>query len=539
MPNRSSSSRQIDRESGRDRLSSKSKRRQPPPRQIESESESEIQVTDVESELEMPAKDDSRRKKAAPPPPAIKGKKRTKFPSILKGDQGTLSDLDDEKEKETDSKVAPHMLLLLGATFHIGLSTRTQPALNHYIPSAANMFQMILNMCSLLSTNTLLHEVFPAFFSPALFLYYGHAFYYHILRARRAAAPEILDQIETRMLRFYENIGPPESWPIAAPLIGFFSYLGAHKPEDTTFSWIIPALPDFTRLGDDNALADIHSVPGIQRVPLIPALRQFLHNFGTGNRTSFDASGRLIPVPNAALGQANSFLGLTSSAANSDNFLNLTWNTTWIRPTEFDLSVGPISLPLKKLVITSWAVPTYNDTSSLNDLQKFLGFGQGQNRFWMSHLFSLASTVNRFFPGSTNLSKIDPLTTIGMTTKVTHFGSLITGPPAVADNWYNDRDVESINIHGYTNTDVGKSDTLSAVAVSPRAEYVRTAPGRGRQLTPEYGDGVERSPYFVEDPNDDLNHHAIIVTQSLSQRDPTLRFGELLSSYYDNTGRKA
>jgi hypothetical protein len=437
------------------------------------------------------------------------------------------------------------MLILQAATFHLGLSSRAQPGLNQFIPSAANLFQMLMQMAILVVDNTLLHEVFPSYFTPAIFLYYGHVYYYHILRARKAAGSDVLSRMEKRCLAFYEGIGEPEAWPIAAPLIGFFYYLGAHNPADPNFSWIVPRLPNLTPLKPttepaSTGLAKLAQVVGSQRVPIIPAMQQFLKNFAKGTSVWNDDSGFLTPFA-VPLSATNSFLGLTSSAADASGFQSLAWNFAWLQPPEFNAEFGPINLTLKQNAIKRWNVPDYQREGAnldFSDLQSFLGFQDENSRYWMRQLLPMAAAFSRFFPGSTNLSMIPPLTTLGMATKVTYTGKNTASPTAVKDTWFNNRISASLSVRGYANTEEGIVDTKSAITVSPNAHFERMNPTTGRSVEPNYGTGNERSPFFVDDPDTaDLNSEQF-VTESEGQRDPATRFGELVSAYYDNTGRR-
>lgn len=527
MPNRRNN-RSYDKESGMNRT-----RRNKPKTAPKPESESEEYNTsdsDLESILDMPAKDDSRRKKDPAPDKATKAPNRDGRSAFIKGEEGSSKALEDKKESETETKIAPHMAILLAATYHVGISSIARPASSSYIPFAGNLFQMLSEMCSLLVDNTLLHEMCPEFFSPVLFLYYGHVYYYHILRARAAAGSDILTRIEKRVLVFYERVGPAEAWPIAAPLIGFFQYFGSHKVEDPMFGWIVPALPDFTQLAAP-CLSNLQTLQGGQRIPLIPALQKLVRNFALGT-ADFD-SGLIRPTGDNTLGAANTFCGIQSSATTSAPFQALTWNTTWTAPPETGFDFGIINMTVKRNRINRWKIPDVADDADLSSLQNFLGFLDNASFDWMKHTLSMASIFTRFFPGSSTLAEITPLTTLGSLTNVKY--SRTKSPDRVANIWFHPRSGWKFTAHGYTNTAAGLIDTKAALTVAPNAEL--------ELITPSTGSSVQsgrKGPFFTDDnDNPNVERKQTIITESTDQADPTLRFSELLTSYYDNKGGRS
>jgi hypothetical protein len=531
-PQSSRPSRSYDKESGKNRTKGKGSKKPPPPPESSSEDEAGSD-SELESELEMPARDDSQRKKKAPPPPARKGKKdgRTKF---IKGEQDQGSDLEEDKEKETTSKVAPHMMLLLAATYHVGISSISRPSLSSFVPYAGNMFQMLFEMCNLVVDNTLLHEMCPEFFTPAIYLYYGHVFYYHVLRARAAAGSDVLTRLELRILKMYERVGPAESWPVAAPLIGFLHYMGSHKVEDPMFGWIVPNISlDFTVLQADattpDCLGHIGSLLYHQRIPIIPAMQKLVRNFAHG--TADFNNQFLRPTGNWTLGAANIFCGLQASTAASANFVSLAHNHTWLAPLETGNEFGIINMTTKRNRLNRWNIPDVPDNADLRNLQNFLGFIDGQGFDWMKHLLSMASKMNRFFPGSTNLAEIPPLTTLGMATQVEYRRTVQVA--AAADDWYPRRTQGTFSANGYANTETGLIDSRASLTVSPNASFHATAsPAVGVRIGPN-----RLGPFFTD--GNGFERYALPITETSGQIDPTQRFAELLTSYYDNKGGRA
>lgn len=533
-PTRSSTRRRLDEESGMNRTRP---RRAPKPPVDESSSESYVSSdSELESELEMPAKDDTRRKKPSAPPPAGKARKdgRSKF---IKGEEYTPDELAEEKEKQTDTQVAPHMMLLLGSVYHLGLSAVSRPSVSAFVPWFGNAFQMLYEMCFLVSDNSLLHEMCPEFFSAAMYLYYSHVYFFQILRARAAAGSDVLTRLEKRVLTYYERVGPAEAWPIAAPMIGFIHGLGAHKPEDPVYSWIVPRLPDFSVLNDGasppaaNGLGTLHNLRAGQRIPLVPAYQKLLFNFATG--ISDFANGEIRPVGQDAADATHQFCGIDASAANTRPFQSLVHNTCWYSPTESGHEFGIVDYEIKRNRIRRWNVPNVPDDGDLRTLQQFLGFQDGASFNWMSRLLSMSSIFNRFFPGSTTLAEVPPLTTLGMATLVNY--SKPASPTPVKDKWFQwTRDSLSISsIYGYSNTEPGLLDTKRAVAISSRAVLSTSCvPATGRQVG-----SLAEGPYFADGTFPERAANPLV--ESGKQLDPAQRFGELVTQYYDNKGGRA
>lgn len=526
-----SSRRRIDDESGMGRTRPQGRTRA----DLEESSSESYASSDSElhEELEMPAKDDSRRPRRKKPQPPAKGRRdgRSKF---IPGEEDDAEDLAEDKERETDSKVAPHVMLLLGSVYHLGLSSISRPSVSSFVPWFGNAFQMLHEMCFLVSDNTLLHEMCPEFFSVAMYLYYAHVYYYQILRARAAAGSDVLTRIEKRVLTYYERVGPPESWPIAAPMIGFIHGLGSHKPEDPVYSWIVPKLPDFSVLRSVSAtdsLGHLHNLPGGQRIPIVPALQKLLYNFANEVATFDD--GELLPLGRVDATGGNQFCGISSSASNSLSFQSLVWNTCWYPPTETGHEFGIIDFDVKRKRFKRWNIPDVPNNADLTSLQQFLGFQDGASFYWMNRLLSMASIFNRFFPGSTTLAEIPPTTTLGMATYVKY--EKTRAPTAASDSWFQwNRDHLKISaIYGYSNTEAGLLDIRRAVAVSVRADLANSCvPSTGRSL-----DHQSEGPFFIDGTLPE--RHANYLVEAGTQLDPAQRFGELLAPYYDNKGGRA
>jgi hypothetical protein len=425
-------------------------------------------------------------------------------------------------------------MLMAAATYHLGLASISQPAVSSYIPSCGNMFMMLFSMTSIVADNTLLREMFPSYNSIAVYHYYSLVYFYQILRARQAA--NVLTRIENRVLTLLTRVGPPESWPIAAPLIGFIQSLGSFKSDNPMYSWIVPTVPTFSQNVAGGAtptygLTGITNLEGFSRIPPVPAYQQFLNLFGH-ERTRFDTNGLLVPQT-AALDATHQFLGIASETATTNAFQALAFSEGWNQPTEPESSFSITDIAVTQAAVRRWRVPALTGESHLNSLQLWLGFPDEGTSEWMSNLLVTASVFNRFWPGSTTLAEISPLTTIGSLTRVKY---TVTPARTKQDNvWYQGRSNWKLEIHGYTNTAEGLIDTQIGITASPRAQYdSRTFPD-GVRLTHI----KESGPFFNDTDAPHEERKEPFITESKSNVDPTRRFPELLAPYSDNTaGRK-
>ncbi|POS69202.1 hypothetical protein DHEL01_v212402 [Diaporthe helianthi] len=352
--------------------------------------------------------------------------------------------------------VPPHVAILRDSVQHIGVAGISRPGISSYIPTAFNMFAMLEAMCENLAPNRHVHDICPEFFTPVLYLYYSHVVYFHILRARAFASA--LTRSERLPLIQYQRVGPAESWPVAAPLIGFIQAMGAHMPEDSYYSWIVPSLPDFSHLKKNRGLVGLEKVPGMLRLPIIPALQKLVHNFGTGAANFKDGIMHPMALP---LSDKNQFIGISSSGIYCQAFLAVTYNLCWKSPFEAGDDDGA-----KRNRISRWNVPDVPNDATLNTPESFLGLSSSQSSNWMNRLLVAATSVNRFFPNSTTLSKIPPFTTLGSLTHV-QYRDDGTPPAPLKDTWYYYRagpDGVTVDFQGFSNTQAGLLDTRLGVA---------------------------------------------------------------------------
>ncbi|RKF78899.1 hypothetical protein GcC1_051025 [Golovinomyces cichoracearum] len=147
------------------------------------------------------------------------------------------------KNMRLDSSVAPHMMMLLAATYHLGFSSITRPAISTYYPSCLKFYSMAYCMMSLVSENIYFQEMCPSFSPVSFYTYCGYLYYYQILRANDEVGQGQLTRSERRVLQYLRNISEPEAWPVS--LIEFFRAFGYCKSSNTAYSDVFPSFPVF------------------------------------------------------------------------------------------------------------------------------------------------------------------------------------------------------------------------------------------------------------------------------------------------------
>jgi len=517
--------RDYDRESGKNRVAASRQKRQPSP--PEEDYDSPYDDRDLEEELEMPRKDDSRRApkpRARPPPDRVP-------PHGIQGDEESGQELAMVKAKQVEAKVAPHMQVLLAATYHIGFSSIVRPAISTYIPSCRNMFSMSYAIMELMSENTYLNEMFPGFFSVAFYTYVGYMYFYQILRAKDYVGQGQLSRIERRVLRTLKSVGEPESWPIPAPLIEFIRSLGAYKSSNPVFSWIVPTFPDFAGLTSGGApnqgFTRYGSVDNIQRVPPLPAYVEFLRLLGTG--TTVFSNGIWIPTgdANGHLTAAFPFLGINDSTAGSAAFQALAFSDGWLMPTEGPMNMGVIQRTTKTSFYRRLGIDAVS--GNLTTTEDFTRTTDGLNKVWIRQLLVMGGLVSRFFPGSTTMAAIDPVCHLGTLTAV----DVNTTTPRVAvdHRWYRGRRDWTFTFKGYDDTDQGRILSRVGIATGTRMSYSANVIPIG--TIGRFYNG----PFFIDDPTYPTTERMEIFRfEGTTRDDPVQRFAEQISTLYAPRG---
>jgi hypothetical protein len=518
-PSSSKKPRDYDAESGKNRLRKGKKSKLPPPPESSSETELSATESEVESDYDIVVKDVHRQTPKSARP--RKGKA-----------QQDEKNEDAGQEPPTQEEVAPASNFLVALAYRQGTSAVQYENRSYYVPDCRALFAAAFFICDLLTPNGLLHELDPAFMSITFYLYVGHLFYHHILRVRDATGE--LTREERRCLRHYQTVGPAESWPVPTPLIGILQSYGMVQPPSNFYGKIIPKLPSFSGFTAAQSLHGIQGVQSILRVPIIPAMQQFLRNFGT-NTAAFD-NEILYPTasPTLAAGaQGVSFLGLNDSSA-TGHIQYLFFNGGWNIPTETEQELISYTYELKRALIGRMGIPDLGDTATITGIESFLGFRDGTSNAWMKRLLKSGSTVNRFFPGSVNLSQIgtvtqeEILTTVKWTTP--------TQRTAVADKWYRGRSNWTYSMNGKVRTEQSGTLYKIAASASPNVEYNGNL-FPAAFTAPQYS-ALRAGPYYVDAAP--AISRPLTLVEITGQVDPIRNMLTFMDEQlYDNLGGRA
>jgi len=407
MPqNREPAKRSIDSESRKPRVTTRKMfTRQPPPPQNESESDEHISSDtdqELEKQLDLPRKDDTRRKTM---------KSKTLRPREIK-DTAEQTALHSQKESDTAEKSlqnAPHMIMY-AAVYHMRTAPLTYPQTSTYIPSFYMFFFALQSAHAIVHENTYLRYLSPQYLTIASKLYYAILGIIQILRTKVTAG--IITRPESQALRRFEREFPFESLPIMSPLIMFFQNLGAVKLADPMYSWICPTFPEKigTTVNTNGIFANSDNI----MLPNVPALIRFLHEIGTANAVTdiTNVNGRIAPA-SAVAGNPN-FFGINFSALNDGDTQRLIYSSGWLEPPEL-----PESIDVKVIKrIGRWNLPTLTSTTDLSTIGQFIQ--TDGNMEWFSRLINLTTEESKFFKGSTNLAAISTTSTLTSLVEVTH-----------------------------------------------------------------------------------------------------------------------
>jgi hypothetical protein len=525
MP-RNQRARQLDDESGVNRVTPRSKKQPPPPKySVDTEEESEIDQSDQEVETfrEMPQKDDSRRKKGPAPP---KAKRQSKTRPLAEGDEE-----EGNVDKEIDTKSIPaessSQLFLVGVAYRTGFITKAFPLESTYVPSTHNLFSVVYHINSTINGNSKLHEVCPAYTSMGLTAYYGHAVFYHILRVRNEA--DLLTRDQRRALRRYESVGPPESWEIAAPLAGFIQALGRIIPEGGKFGQIVPAFPSFAGLsaGPNNTVLPLAhlNASGLCRLPIMSAIQEFLFRYGRNETAYDDDDGILYPVEKT-LSATNIFLGLSSSAADAYDFQALAHSAGWNQPHEYEIDTYVRVEAQKRALIRRWGIRAVGTNASLADIEHYLGLEDGRSVTWIKELLKISTAVNRFLPGKTTLAAIPFTTRLENISQVTY--TTAAARTLAADKWYHGRHDWTATIEGQVLRDDAGIAYKAALTTSIRAEKANNL--LPVEITPSQN-GTVSGPYFADETK------PRVEIEGLDQPDPIEQVAAFIEAkMYDKEG---
>jgi hypothetical protein len=496
--------------------------RAPPPKQDSSEDDS-FTESEVEEFVQSKFKDDSRRKKTSVP--RNKTERGAPVQERKANLEATAEDIEHVEAPELKPGSSGFLLLLAMTRQTIPVPIEYHEP-NYYIPDCANMFSAIYEIGEIISPNTKLYEICPDFTTIGLSLYYAHVYYYQILRAREDIGTNT--RFDRRSLRIYESIGKPESWPIAAPMTGFVQALGASESPDKMYSIVSPAFPDFALFTSKKALHQLNLVKGIGRTPIVPAIQEFLRRYGSNQVFYHDTTATYHPVETPFDSTTKTFLGIKESKADSLDFQTLAFSNAWMKPSETEEPIGFFSTGQRQTRVLRWAIPAVSDTAEFRESMETYLFGDQKNTKWMKNLLRLSDAVNKFFPGSTNLGAIPPLTRMETYTTIT------TGAKAdrvaAADKWHHGRKAWHITIKSKTFGDEANPHVMASAATSTNVWY-------DKSVVPESianaFNPARTGPYFGA-PTSGEGVHPLYQAEAIRRQDPTDILHELINGMYDN-----
>jgi len=338
----------------------------------------------------------------------------------------------------------------------------------------------------------------------------------------------VLTRIERRVLNLLLQNYPLEQWTVLSPMIGFIQALGAVNPKDPMYTWIVPKLPElsFSNGTSPNcALQGLRNIDGISRVPVMPALREFIRRFGNNTTTSSD--GYIFPA--AYPTDASPFLSLHPGGNTGNDWNTFRSSPAWIAPAETGNLITMTDLGLKKSMIRRWRVPEHSETSNLTGLQNFLGLPDDQPLNWIRNPIRMMSALTKFFPGSVNLSEISPTTSLNSIGRTLIVRSI--QKPAKDNAWYRGRSLLSVSVSspgGYADI---QSLKISASTMWNADLDTSVLPTAGTKTEPS-----RTGPFFENRANEP---DSVPVTQFESgfHSDPAIRFSELIeSNLFDRNG---
>lgn len=478
--------------------------------------------SEVEAFVQAPHRDDTvRPKTSVPKGQARRGKPQQERPEPLEATAESIEAV----AKPEPKPGASGALFMMALARHIKPVPRLFQTQNTYIPDAGNMFIVVHQMTKLLTDNVALYERIPDYTSIALNLYYSHVYFYQILRARDAIGT--LTRFERRSLRIYESIGKPEAWPIAIPMTGFIQALGACELDDKMYSFVSPAFPtwNFTK---DKALTGLSNAPGIGRTPIVPAYQEFLRLFGKKTDGAYyDEDTQTYHPTTTPLSATNKFVGLEASLATSNDFQTLAFSSAWNDATETEEPVGSMSRGGVMTRVLRWHIPTIAETKDFTSGMENYLFTDLEDIQWMSNLLRISAGVNLFFPGSTNLGAIPPVTVRENFVQVQY--KKPTARVTEVNRWYQPRKAWKLNMQSDTYGDSVNPLIQMGVASSTNATFEATIipAGISTAFSPD-----RKGPFFVNDGT--TVTIPTLQAEVEDQVDVTTTINELLFTLYDN-----
>jgi hypothetical protein len=510
--------RNYDAESRKRRLVTSQRKKQPPPPESDSDEYISSQSdSELENELDMKEKDDSRKKNL-----------RTEKPRKRLTDKDTSQQEAIHSTKETETNevslsAAPHMIMA-SAMYHMRLAPVTFPTASTYVPTFY-MFYFALNSAQLIvHENTYLKYIAPNYLTVASSLYYGYLGFIHILRAKTIAG--IITKAESQVLRRFEREYPFETLPIMSPLIMFFQNLGAVKLADPMYTWICPTLPTIIGTGpnEKGIFANDNNIV----LPNIPALIKFLTEIGEALDVEAVTRDNQL-VPHSWKAKNTQFFGIDFADGKQTEIENqrLIYSAGWLEPPEIPDSID--DKVTKR--IRRWHLPTINTDT---DLSSIIGFLQTErNLEWFKNLINVATEESKFFKGSTNFGAIPA--TSGLSSLI-EIRQVNKRQPAAKDLLYPISSshfpselwkIDGLTTRGETSPEEFKIGATTQFLMKGISYY--TPQGHARPVFTTDG------PYF----DTTGNGRQVAQTESDDTRTPRSAFEQIIrSNLYDETGKQ-
>nr|QLC36770.1 capsid protein [Sarcosphaera coronaria partitivirus] len=354
---------------------------------------------DEQEEEQTPRADPNRRKKSV----ATKSSRPTKRNQKPTTEAEVIEQDISEDETFTAGSTTVNAMLILAS--RMSIVTFHTEGRSYYIPDYSAYFSITKSIGDLLFDNSLTHHDCPEFTSLALNVHSAYTIFYHYLRVRETAGE--LNREERRTLRRLTNAVKPESWTVLSPFThhlttyGIVELSGYYKP-------VVPKMPNFTELTAVTAggatLTGLASMHGSARIPMVPAMVEFLSKYGNGT-TSFSDDGVLHPATDQELDAQDTFLGLTAGKA-TDRAQALFLNGCWTQPAESEYIPDTGSHDLKRNRVKRWNLPTIIATQDLTSIEKYLLLQETNKITWLASLNAMVSKLTKYFPGSVNLGSI-------------------------------------------------------------------------------------------------------------------------------------
>lgn len=282
------------------------------------------------------------------------------------------------------------MCLALGNT---RLTAIRRKEVSTFIPNSQFMFEVIFTMDKILGSSNIWTQELQSWSPLHTRLYYGTLFYIQTMRAMAACTD--LDEENMVFLDYLLSQFPPESLPVAGPLVPFFKSLCSCDPPFPEFGPVCPTLGNTTRI----ERGEFPCLPVSKRI-FLPNLVGIRHGILNMRRPlvnnvpiSWDIS---FQTTDAA---ANAILGL-----GADHHMN---RDARIMPG----TIRPVIMDLKArrryaLYDNHFRVSGAPNILHLNNYRSYLGFAG--DRAWFAELVRQMKKHATHFRGSTTLASCSP-----------------------------------------------------------------------------------------------------------------------------------